>query len=108
MRVVKFLVGIFLCLSIISCDRYQPRNMFVTSVEGPYTNYMCNYYVDGSYSFSSVVILKNWTYNIRHIGVVIHDTCGKFNVGDRLNVVKKTTKFWCFFLYIVYAIYKIF
>jgi hypothetical protein len=73
MRVVKFLVGIFLCLSIISCDRYQPRNMFVTSVEGPYTHYMCNYYVDGSYSFSSVVI---------------HDTCGKFNVGDRLNVVK--------------------
>lgn len=69
----KILIAIASTLLLVSCSRYQPGDMVVTSIEGPYTHNMCNYSVDGSYSFGSVVI---------------HDTCGKFNVGDRLNVVK--------------------
>ena len=57
-----------------SCSRYKPGNMYVSSIEGPYSDNMCNYSVTGSYSITDVVI---------------QDTCGKFNIGDMLDIVKR-------------------
>jgi len=68
----KLLIPILLLLS--SCNNmYQSGNMYVSSIKGVYENNMCNYYINGSYSVTDITII---------------DTCGKFAVGDRLNVIK--------------------
>jgi len=67
-------IPILLLLLLSSCiDVYQPGDMYVSSINGVYKNNMCNYYISGSYSVTDIKI---------------SDTCGKFMVGDKLNLTK--------------------
>ena len=80
----KLLIVLMISLTFVSCgyapmDNTMEKPIVITSIENVGGN-SCNYYGRGNYNM--VVTLTSSEFKFR-------DTCGKFQIGDTINFVKK-------------------